>query len=210
MTLDDAIAAVLASTSHDTDDGTSDGQVTEDQITNWLNQRYIQVRRLLTDVAPTLYTVTAPSVTLTTTATTIALPDDYETVARLERQVLANPTTWRPVDVSDHHRPDQGTLNYREEEGVLKLAPAALVPGTYRLIYIASPTLLTEGSQSFELPRGLEDHLVEWVAGRVRTRGEEDGGPHFQLAEKIWNEQKRSLRRRYQQPVPAMRRVYGW
>lgn len=221
MKLSEAIADVLGLTGHDTADtevnGEGDGHVTTRQITRWIVQRYIQIRRLLADKVPALYVSTTPQVSFTTGQNpVIDKPSDFERTVRVELLPAGSQSNntlnvWTPVRVSDGYAPELDEINYREEGTQIILAPTlGAQDGTlFRLVYNSVPAADMEPDDDINLPPGMEDCVTEWVSARVRSRGMEDNGPHFQLATSLLTEQLRALARRYKQPKPGLRRVRG-
>lgn len=190
-----AITAIRTSTGHD-----SDTQVTDTQLGVWIDQIYPEFRREILDVAPSLYTAVAATQDLTTTDPDFDLPADFERVSTL--QVLCGVDYLGVPPVSDVS-PDFGGLCWREEAGVLRLAPATSCTGTYRLAYNKAPTLT--GDYTIEVPTGCELVIVERVAAMVRVRFNEDPTPHLATADRIWHGapgmpgsgQKTAIRRRF-------------
>jgi len=200
MTRDDAVTEIKSSTGHDADD-----QATTAQIQGWLEREYKRIRRLLIDVAPTLYTATHTTQVLTSSSTTYTLPSDFERIRRFERLFG---DTWLPIMTSDGHTIHTGALNFREEAGGIQVAPALVAAGSYRLIYHQIPSVAA--NYNITVPDGVEDVITERVCARVRVRLEEDRAPNFDTANGIWAEQKAALKRRYGiHPVPGLVRARG-
>lgn len=203
MTLDEIRTAIRAETDHD-----ADTQVTDAQLAAHIDTDYQNLRRKLVQVAPSLYSTEDESQVLVTGESELDMPLDFERLVRLEKQVGE---AWMPVEISDELTPHYGTLNVREEDGVLRLAPVSQAAGTWRIIYVAKPDGLTDDDQDVILPEGLEDILIQQGAAFVRRRHDEDPSLHMQLADTVWREQKSALRRRYgKHAVPGVRRVRGW
>ncbi len=201
-----ARTAIRASTDHD-----SDTQVTDAQLTAWLDLEYKNLRRVLAQIAPSLYATADSSQVIAAGSTTLALPTNYERLVRLEQQFGSN---WFPVLISDELTPHYGELNAREEGAAFQLSPVSLAPGTYRFIYVALPATLvnvTDDSTALAVPSGCEDVILERVAARVRERFDEDPSAHLARADRVWREQKSALRRRYgKHAVPGLRPVRRW
>jgi len=203
MTLEELRIAIRAETDHD-----GDTQVTDAQLNERINTDYQNLRRKLLQVAPSLYATEDEEQTLASGESTLAMPLGFERLVRLEKKVNG---FWLPVEVSDELTPHYGALNVREEDGVLKLAPAASAAGTWRIVYVPKPDGLVDDEDEAEIPEGLEDILVQLGAAFVRRRLEEDPMPHLMMAKEVWNEQRSALRRRYgRHAVPAMRHVRRW
>ncbi len=204
----EARAAIRASTNQDVV-----GQVTEAQLDVWMDLEHKALRRKLQLIAPTLYTAVDTAQVITSASPALTLPSDFESLVRIERQVGDD---WEPVEITDGLNPHISDLNVREEGGTsLKLAPAALAAGTYRIVYVQKPTVLTlTGSgngSTLAVPQGLEDVILELVCARVRVRFDEDPSPHYARAGQVWAEQKPALRRRYgASPEPGLRLVRRW
>ena len=196
---------IRTATAHDVD-----AQVSDTQLDSWLDQEVAQLRRMLISVAPTLYQRTAPTQTPAVNSwfdLAIVSPA-VERVWRFERLYGS---TYIQVPVSDEASPEADFLNYRETTNagspILLLAPSReALGGTYRLIYHPVPAAST-----VEVPTGCEDVVIQRVAGRVAMRLFDDPAPFFALADRVWTEQRRALRRRYgAQPQPGLRLTKGW
>lgn len=214
MQLKEAIVSVLDGTGHDTEN-TEDGVVGDDQVTvpqirRWINRRYEQVRRLLAGICPSLYNATTSAQSFTSVQTPqLDLPTDFERVLRVE-VLYSGATAWDTLDPADSYAPEQNaTLGYLEEGGVIRLVPSRLAAGTghqFRLVYNVMPDKLEDDEDEILVPRGVDDHIIETVSFRVRTRDNDDNGPHVQYAAQLWAEQAKALRRRYRQPESGLRR----
>jgi hypothetical protein len=188
-TLTELLADIRAATDHDTDTA-----VTDAQLTSWINQEYFAVRRVLGDVAPTLYTAaTTFSIVAGNTYTIVAA--DFSKVRRLER---SNGSSYDPMRVASAVDPE-GSCDYTflERSTVLEIYPSNAAVTSYRLNYITKPAKLTAGADVCDVPEGVERVIVEKVAARVRIRLEEDPSPHLQAASAALQEAKSYLQKRY-------------
>ncbi len=212
MTRVECRTAIRAGTDQDATDETN-AQVTAATLNAWIDAEHKLLRRELARVAPSLYTATDVSQTVSgASLDTLALPADFDTLVRVERQAG---TAWYPLDVSDGLSPHTGGLTVREEGASLKVAPAALATGgAFRIVYIQAPATLTADSGTggvLLVPGGCEDIIVDRVSARVQSRFQRDPSPYLSRAADTWKHQKTSLRRRYgNMPVPGLRRSRGW
>lgn len=196
---------IRTATAHDVDTQASDAQ-----LDSWLDQEVAQLRRALISVAPGLYQRVAATQLPTVNAwfdLSIVSPA-FERVWRFERLYGS---TYLDVPVADESSPDAGFLTYREttDSGtpILRLSPSTeALNATYRLTYHPKPT-----AASVEVPEGLEDVAVQKVAARVAMRLFDDPAPYLALADRVWLEQRKYLRKRYgAQPQPGLRLTKGW
>lgn len=209
MTKAQLLTLVRTTIGHDTDT-----QVTDTQINTWIDQVYPEFRREILGVAPSLYTAVAATQVLTTTDADFDLPADFERVNRFE--VLVG-NDYLGVPVADSHSADFSTLSYREEAGVLRVAPSTSAAGTYKLTYNKAPSLT--GDYLVEVPTGLELVIAERVAGHIRPRFNEGAEQHQAAADRIWHGvpgipgsgQKTYIRRRYGGHTQSgLARTRGW
>lgn len=182
---------VRANTAHDTDT-----RVTTAQIREWLAQAYKRLRRLVSGVAPSLYTATSPTQALSGASADFSLASLtlFERPLRLEIQ---SGTRWDPVAKANDLDPWAG--GWLEEDGVLRIFDAS---GIYHLVYVTKPDL-TEGSGNYTIrvPDGLEEIVTEAVSAKVVYRAGggamEDPAVHLTEVDRLWREQKTLIRRRY-------------
>ena len=205
MLVSQAITYIRTATSHDADD-----QVSDAQLTSWLQVEQDRVRVRLGAAVPSLYNATA-STTLTAGQDTITKPVDFLAMRRLERQYNS---LWEPVAIGDGLSTNgysgvYSWIDVREQGNTFVISPADAAPGTYRLTYITvGATLYTP--TALDVPLGLEDVLIERVSARVRERCEEDPSAHLRRADEVWREMLPALKKRYgAHPVSGLRRVRG-
>lgn len=203
MNRSQARVAIRASTDHD-----DDTQVTDAQLDVWLEQEHKAFRRQLAMVAPTLYATTDDEQELESDDELLTKPVNFEQLIRIEKKYG---TEWYPVEASDDLSPHIGGLTFREEGDFFKLAPAALVAGTYRIVHSFAPDDLDDDSDTLEVPPGCEDIILERVCARVRERLDSDPTPHLQRAKRLWDEQRPIIRRRHgKHAKPGLRLVRRW
>jgi hypothetical protein len=198
MTVAEALVAIRASTLHD-----ADTQVTDAQLTVKLDQEFRRLRRQLAAHVPSLFEATATA-TITAGNNTIAKPATFERVRLLERLIAS--ARYYVVPLMDRLNANQsGTLNFYEQAANIVIQPPEAAPGDYRLTFQTKPAT---GYTSFDVPEGLEDVFIERCAAWVRVRHEEDPTPHIALANDVWTEQRRVLKKRYgAHPVPGLQRT---
>src|SRR3954470_13772917 len=121
------LTLVRSTIGHDTDT-----QVTDTQINAWIDQVFPDFRREILAVAPSLYTAVAATQQLTTSDPDFDLPADFERVNRFE---ILSGLRYYGVPVAVTVSADSQGLTYREEAGVLRVAPADSAAGTYKLTY---------------------------------------------------------------------------
>lgn len=171
----DAITAVRTATAHDVDT-----QVTNAQITFWLDKEYRRVRRWLSTFMPELYETTAPLFTLAgvQSGVTIAKPVDYERIVRLEAQWYQ--ASWYPLAVRPQLNAGSGL--------------PVDVSGTYRLVYVTQPV---DGYTTLDVPVGCEDLIIQPVAALVRQRHGESPKFHLDMAAQLKKDLRADLAMRY-------------
>lgn len=203
MDVTTAILAVRTATEHD-----SDTQVTDTQLTALLNLEYGVFYRQVALVAPSFYATTDDNQTLASGATDLDPPADFDLLLRVERLYGAD---WLAVPVFDGLAPHLGELNIREEDATIKVGPAALAAGTYRIIYIPAPDVTLATTEAYWLPPGCEDVLIQRACSRVAERDKDDSSMFIRRGDANWAELKKTLRKRYgQNPVPGLVRVRNW
>jgi len=169
MTIASAIVEVRTSTAHD-----SDTQVTDTMITAQLNDSYRRTRRWLSTFLPELYAVSAAA-TIAAGANTIAKPDGYERLIRLEYEVATD----------DY---------YPLELGPMVEGPGSNAAGTYRITYASRPV---DGYTSLDVPEGVERIIIEEASAWVRQRLNEDPKYHLDMAAALKRDLRADLRNRY-------------
>lgn len=187
-----------------------DTQFTQQQLFDWLLAEYSIFRREIAAVAPSYYAKLSPTQVLSSADPDFDLPLDYESLIRFERLEGA---LYAPVDVADELAPELEALAFREEAGVLRLAPGVFVSGTYRMCYVPTPVVAAD--YTIFVPPGCELVLVERLNARVRRKFGEDPTPHLQAAKLLWHGepggppgQKTYVRRRYgKHALPGFRGV---
>jgi hypothetical protein len=203
----DLIASARAATDHD-----SDTQVTDTQLTAWLNEFWPLLWRKVGNQAPTLIAkVTAAFAVTGTSQDVTASPlslTDFDRVYRVERQYGS---VYLPLEAADPLNPENTyDVSFLERLTTLEFYPTAMAPGTYRLTYLPKAATLANTSTALPLPAGYETALTERLASRIRVRFEEDPTPHlsaWSLAEAAY---LKDLRRRYgTHVVPGLRRIRG-
>lgn len=167
-TVASAVTAIRSATAHD-----NDQQVTDAMITGELDQEYRDLRRYLSQFAPSLYQKTQ-LFTLVNPANTCAKPDDFERLIRFE--VKFSQACWEPMAI----RP-----TIAQSQGI-----AVPVDGDYRLTYVARPV---DGYTAFDLPEGANRILVNKVAAWVCTRFNDDPSWFDNKAEQLKVELRRDI-----------------
>jgi hypothetical protein len=184
---------IRACTNHD-----SDTQVTDVQLTVWINKEYYRLRRILAEVAPSLFQ-NQVSFTISSGNTYAVVATDYDRVYRLER--LVNGTEYEPLGLADaldpESVPDGLSLAFLERGTTLEIYPSTSAAGSYRLTYTTKPAALSGGSDSCTVPEGAEEVIVQRVSARVRVRFEEDPSIHVALANEALSEVRSYLQKRY-------------
>lgn len=198
LTVAQARAAIRASTYHD-----ADTQVTDAQLDIKINQERIRLLRDLQAYLPSLFE-TQSTIVISSGSSAFSKPADFERMRRLERQV--NGDLFFAVPVAEALNANQSVvISYFEQGSTIQIRPTNSAPGTYRLTYLPISTALVDLAG---VPDGLEDVIIERVAGWVRVRHDEDPAPHWQYSEKLWNDQRSALMRRYGlHPKPGLVRV---
>jgi hypothetical protein len=196
MTRDEAVTMIRANTAHD-----SDTQVTDAQLREWIKAAYYRLRRKIADVAPDLYSKATATQVLSSSSTDFSMPADFARLIRFERQEGQD---FVALEVADELHPDlvASGRGYRAITSagalLLRVYPTSAAPGTYRLVYVYLPDLTGgAGNYTFELPAGLEEIITEGVSARVRVRFNEDAAAHWTELDRLWTEQRTSVRRMY-------------
>lgn len=203
-------SAIRYTTSHE-----SDLQVPDAYLDAIVPPLYIAFRRRIVQTANKLYsTYSTPSAVLTAAAPTIALPADYEQLIRVE--MLDTGGQYLPVDAVNALNPEDSTpRGWAEQEGLIRIFPAANAGGTYRLFYNKKPAVT--GDYLIEVPEGCELVLMDTVCAVVRKRFNEDWQQHDTAARLAWNDPQHpgtglqtTIRRAYgNHPVPGFRGIQG-
>lgn len=171
-----------------------DAQLPAPVLQRKLDSLYRVLRRKLSAEFPSLYEKMTSPIVVAAGATTITKPADCESVRVVERQ---DGQLWYPLEVAPSLNRDQyGKISFYEMGAILQLAPDSAAPGTYRLIYIATPaTTIT----TYDVPDGLEEILVEQASAFARQRHNELEfvAYHKGEAERIWNDNYMALWSRY-------------
>lgn len=149
----DAVTAVRSATGHD-----NDQQTTDPQITAELRKEYLRVRRWLSGFLPSLYQVAGAVVNVAgQSGATMAKPDTFERLIRLERQHV--PSLWIPMRMRAGLFSNAGMIRD--------------VSGPYRMTYESRPI---DGYTSFDVPAGCEDLITLPVCAWVAQRHNDDPG----------------------------------
>lgn len=201
--------AVKYETSHKDDDQLPDAFL--DLIVPPL---YIAFRRLIVQTANKLYSAYSTPAVLTSAATSIALPADFEQVIRVEK---LEGTQYMPVDKADDLNPeDSDPRAWDEQEGLIRVYPASAAAGTYRMLYNKKPDVT--GTYTVEVPEGCEVVLMHEICKAVRPRFNEDVKQHVDAIRDLWTGGPKGagqglmtqIRRRYgNHPVPGFRSTQG-
>jgi hypothetical protein len=189
MLVTDAVAAVRTATAHDVDT-----QITDPQITAWIDKAYRRTRRWLSTFMPEFYAVEflPPFLSGAQSGATIAKPDDYERLIRMDYQYPNN--NWYPLSM-------RSVLN--QKTGII-----VDVSGQYRITYTRRPV---DGYTTIDVPEGCEDIITEMVAARVRNRHDEDTSWHVGLVAQLRKEAMADLRMRYgAHPRSCLQITQGW
>lgn len=201
MTRDEAVTYVRSKLAQD-----ASTQTTVAQLQLFLQQKYYQLRRLLAEVAPSLYLTTTATQVLSSSDPAFDSPADMIRPFRLERQ---DGSTWLPVEPGDGLNTDLGDRAWLEQGATLVVSPASSAAGTYRLVYCPEPSVT--GDYLVQVPKGLEDIVTHWVAAEARNRQDEQYDFHMAAADAIWRAHKGPLMKRYgQHPVSGLKRVRNW
>lgn len=163
-----AVTAVRSATAHDNDEQVSDSMIEEE-----LDQEYRNLRRFISQFAPSIYQTTA-LFTLVSPTATITKPDDFERLVRMEFQFSQG--CWEPLAMRPTLAQSQGIV--------------VDVSGSYQLTYVTRPE---DGYTEYDLPEGANRILVHTVSAWVRQRHEEDPTWHEAKAERMKQELRRDL-----------------
>lgn len=190
MTTAEAITAIRTATRYDV---VTPSPVDNAQVTVWLDQEHKRFRRQLNVTAPQLYMTATGTTAITAGNQSLAKPADFERLIRIERLETA---VWVTVEASDDTNLEtQCFLGFSEQGANFIISPLVSAPGSYRIVYSKT---VAAGYTTLEVPDGLEDVIVERVCARVKERLEpETAAIHFQIADRIWNEQLPLLKLRY-------------
>ena len=187
----DAVDAVKASTAHDNDD-----QTTVLQIQEWIDRSYTRTRRWVSTFMPEYYSAEflPPPLVGAQGGATIAKPDDYERLIRIERQYPSGNNSWYPLVM-------RSVLS--QKAGI-----PVDVSGQYRITYIKCPV---DGYQYLDVPEGCEDIILEEVAARVRNRHDEDPSFSQGVVAQLKREAMADLRMRYgSHGRSCLQLTHGW
>jgi hypothetical protein len=190
VTVAELITAVRTATRFDI---ASPSPVTDTMVTVWVDQEHKRFRRELNVAVPALYKATSSEATIAAGAQTLTKPNDFEKLVRIERKVAERWETIEPAP--DTNGGFACYLGFEEVGATYLIWPLAAAAGTYRIVYSKT---VTAGYTSIEVPDGFEDVLIERVSGRVKERLQpSEAQMHFQIADRIWQQQMPLLRLRY-------------
>lgn len=175
----------------------------ETQLRRHLNREYRKLRSWLIDVAPQLYIVTSGDISLpdVDTGQEVHLSSDafaFEKIHRVDQ--LDDDGKWREVEMahpSAYNDHQTGGVTWREEGGCLIFGPDDEVEGTFRVLFHATPAVLTTVDATFKIPHQLEDALI-WRACMKVSVADGDSYKEFrELADKELADAEPMLRKRY-------------
>lgn len=185
MDIDDIYALIRSETDNDDDE-----QVTDTQLGVWLTVEYKKVRRKLSARFPSLFTKTSDPIVVT--AQTLTKPTDFEklgTYGRIERQ---EGTSWVTIPHASPVNPEgDGYIGHMEQGAAFHLTPASSAPGTYRFVYISSPSSCFPAA---DIPMGFEDVIIQKVIAKVQRRIGGDPEPHLEEAKETFDETAAALK----------------
>lgn len=162
--------------------------ITDAQVTAWLNSEMARFRRAINSAAPFLYRATTGNLVIAAGAQTLTQPADFESLIRLEVLLFGR---WVNVEPTDPTNPESAPLGFEQVASTYLIWPTTQAPGTYRIVYSAGST-----DGTLAVPAGCEDVVVERVCARVKERlAPEEAQMHFAIADRIWEEQRRLIRR---------------
>lgn len=192
MTGTEAIAAVRASTQHD-----SDTQFTDAQLLVRLGLEYQRLRRWLCTYAPALCKSTS-IITIAAGASTIAKSSltNFERLWSAERE---SGTNYYLLSVAGASLPatSYSALTIEEFPSYFQVRPDLSAPGNYRMIWLAGVSGTVIGATTFDVPGGLEQVLIERAAAWARQRHNDAYTYHLNTAEMLLKEQRPLLQQRY-------------
>lgn len=171
-------------------DVVSPSPVTDAQITVWLDSELSRLRGLINDVAPNAYATVTGTLTIAAGAQTLNKPNDFERLIRIETLIGGR---WVNLEPADDVNAEVGPLGFEEVAATFLVWPSLRAPGSYRIRYSSA-----HAAGQMDAPDGLEDVAIERVCARVKERLLPDEAPmHFQIADRIWTEQRTQLSRRW-------------
>lgn len=190
-TRDSLITDAKAATDHE---AAGDEQIGTSVWQGWVADEYQAVRRLLRELAPTLY-IADTTFTITSGNTWSIVPTDWDSLYRLQR--LGSDGYYFPLDLANPLDPEDVVDDWAflERGTVLEIYPSTSATGSYKATYVQTPSL--SGNYTLSVPGGIEAIIRERVAARARTKLDEDPSAHMQMAKLMWDEQAPALRRRY-------------
>jgi hypothetical protein len=182
-------------------------RVTPEQVWRHLNREYRKLRSWLIDVAPQLYLVNSGDIVLPDAVNypnaDVPLNSDtfaYEKLHRVDGQ--QEDGSWREVaraNPEHFHYHRHASVTWREEGGCLIFdrPDGDTVEGTFRVLFHATPPVLTAVDATFKLPHQLEDVLI-WRAAMKISVADGDSYTEFKtLAKEALEEAEPVLRKRF-------------
>lgn len=164
-------------------DAVGDGNVTDAQLNDWINDAIAELWDMLVEADPDRYYRTS---TITTTAGTqsYALPEDFYQVRRVDRissgrRIMVEPFLLQEVDTDTDVR-DPELVRYRVMGAGIDGTAARLylMPdpggGSYELHYVQAPQRLVNNADAFDGAGGWELYVVLHVAIAILGRQERD------------------------------------
>lgn len=187
-TLVDVIADIRAAVDRE---GT-DVQITDAQLTAWVNTEYQAVRRRLAGMFPSLYEVVSADVVVAAGVATFDIagaPLSLANVGKLGSVQRKESASYITLRYAHDYDPELSPYLCWRQRGAtaVDIFPVLSAPGTYRVRYMSKPAVLS-GSGAVDLPDGGERVLVEAVAVRCRVKWEEDPSAHAASRAGAWAE----------------------
>lgn len=200
FTVDDYYDIVRAETAND-----EDTQFTDAQLDLWGTVEYKKLHKRLSNRFPELFTATSDEVVLTTGQQEISKPNNLAKLLHVEREESG---VWTALPKATKVTPERDPyLGWREEGALVVITPAGSAPGTYRLKFVITPS---SSWPAGDIPSGFEDIIFQKVIAKCKIRMESDPTPHWQEADRTWNEQVKAQRSRQgTDPEPGFVTGYG-
>lgn len=197
--------ATLIKRARDRADMPVDGFVTDEELTDWVNEGLQQLHKLLVDAFETEYAFKEQAMSYVSGTTDYALPADFFRLFGVDFDFAGTTRALKPYNQAERNayknRSGPGALwfgvvgglpryslikNQSSTGSMLRLLPAN-VTTSGRLLYAPTVTTLVDGADSVELPDGWEKYVIVFAAIQMLTK-EESSTTELQKQLARWDE----------------------
>jgi hypothetical protein len=145
------------------------GQVDSDDVDALLNSELAALDELLIEVYQG-WRVSTATLVIAANTDSVALPATFFQAVDLEEYATpSSPRQLPRVEFMERNASDWGWYVYG---ALLYVKPTSRAPGTYRLWFVPSFTLLALDADTYDVPNGFEQHAILGAAIRLRNMQE--------------------------------------